>query len=251
MPQSVFPSLGELSIASKALVSAFLITIGFGYISALYWLYSADIKPHMAMGMNVVQGLEMKYHGYRGDTRLESMLYGAMANKVGPQQRAEVIEWIHNGATLAGFEKVKPIFTTVCAACHSAKSGLPIPPLTNYQQVKKEVVFDHGDSFADLARLSHIHLFGISLIFLLTGAIFSLGRMDGIAKLSILVLPYVAIWADVGSWWLTKFDPVFAYVVLTGGAVMGICLALQIFIPLWEMWVRRPPLAPSGVTGKS
>jgi hypothetical protein len=42
---------------------------------------------------------------------------------------------------------------------------------------------------------------------------------------------------DIGSWWATKyFDPVFAYIVLMGGALMGLSMACQILIPLWEMW---------------
>ena len=250
MPQAMLPSLGRLSLPTRALFSAFLITIGFGYVAALFWLYSTDIRPHVTMRMNVVQGLAMKYHGTRGMTRLESMLNGAMANNATPQQREEIFQWIHDGATVAGFAKVQPIFTTACAACHSAKSGLPIPPLTNYQEVRKEVVFDDGDSFADLARISHIHLFGISLIFVMTGLIFSLSRIGTMVKSWILVLPYVAIWADIGSWWLTKLDPVFAYVVLLGGALMGASLALQIAIPLWEMWMRSSSERAPGRQGE-
>lgn len=200
--------------------------------------------------MTVVQGLAMKYHGARSMTRLESMLNGAMANNATPQQRQEILQWVHDGASAEGFAKVQPVFMTACAACHSAKSGLPIPPLTNYQEVRKEVVFDDGDSFADLARVSHIHLFGISLIFVMTVLIFSLSRIGTIPKSWILVLPYVAIWADIGSWWLTKLDPPFAYVVLVGGALMGASLALQILIPLWEMWVRTSPERAAGRQGE-
>ncbi len=44
---------------------------------------------------------------------------------------------------------------------------------------------------------------------------------------------------DIGSWWFTKYlDPAFfAYVVVIGGAGMGLALAAQIFISLWEMWI--------------
>lgn len=240
MPQLLLPSLAHLSNATKALFTAFLITIGFGYMVALFWLYSADIKPYESQGLSVMQGLQLKYHGARNRTRLEEMLNGPMAMNATAQQREAIIDWIHDGATVAGFEKVKPIFTTACAQCHSG--NVPgIPPLMTYQQVRKMVVFDTGTSLAELARVSHIHLFGISLIFLATGVIFSLSQMNLVLKLCILVMPYVAIWADIGSWWLTKFDPVFAFIVLIGGALMGASLALQIFVPLWQMWMRPPP----------
>ncbi|OGA68278.1 MAG: hypothetical protein A3G81_02650 [Betaproteobacteria bacterium RIFCSPLOWO2_12_FULL_65_14] len=55
----------------------------------------------------------------------------------------------------------------------------------------------------------------------------------------ILAMPFFAIWADIGSWWITKYEPVFAWVVVIGGALMGLALAAQILISLWEMWFPR------------
>ena len=53
-----------------------------------------------------------------------------------------------------------------------------------------------------------------------------------------MVAPYVAIVMDIGSWWATKYyDPVFAYVVLAGGAFMGLAMACQILVSLWDMWI--------------
>ncbi len=244
MPTLNFPSLGELSAATRALFSAFLITIGFGYLSALFLLYSAEIQPYTAQGISMVQGLQMKYHGNRGTTRLEAELKGSMAPYATPAQRDEIIQWIHDGATAAGFEKIKPILASACAKCHGGNVG-SIAPLVTYQQVRKMVVFDDGQSFAQLASDSHIHLFGMSFIFLLTGAIFSLSRLNATAKLCILVMPYAAIWADVGSWWLTKLQPFFAYVVLIGGTLMGISMAVQIVLPLWQRWIRPAAAAAS------
>ena len=95
-----------------------------------------------------------------------------------------------------------------------------------------------------LARVSHIHLFGISIIFLLTGAIFSLSVTPVWFRVFVLIAPYLAIVMDIGSWWVTKyFDPVFAYIVILGGALMGLALACQIFVSLWDMWIA--PLAAS------
>jgi hypothetical protein len=91
-----------------------------------------------------------------------------------------------------------------------------------------------------LARVSHIHLFGIGMIFLLTGIIFSLSETPIWLRISLVVLPYLAILADIGSWWLTKFIPVFGIVVIVGGAFMGVALAGQILISLWEMWLPTP-----------
>lgn len=36
--------------------------------------------------------------------------------------------------------------------------------------------------------------------------------------------------------WFTKNEPIFAYTVIASGALMGLSLALQIGISLYEMW---------------
>lgn len=232
-----FASLAELPVSMRALLTCFLATIGLGYLAAVYYLFSVDVDPHLKMGMSMVSGIEMKYHGERGNTRLEAALRGVMAGRIGPEHRAMIIGWLRSGAPEQDWAQVKPMLDQSCVACHRVGSGLPIPPLTSYEDVRKVARVDTGPSLADLARVSHIHLFGISLIFMLTGAVFALSRLPTGWKTLFIVLPFVSIWADIGSWWITKYQPVFAYIVLSGGGLMGASLAVQILIPLWEMWL--------------
>jgi hypothetical protein len=236
-------TLATLSLPMRALFTCFLLTIGFGYVAALTYTYFADIQPHQQMGMSVVEGLGMKYHGQRGNTRLEAALHGPMADRGTAPDRQAMIDWAQKGATVEGYATVKPLFDKDCAMCHSPKSGLPVPPLTSYEEVRKVVQVDTGESFSQLARVSHIHLFGISIIFLLTGGIFALSALSAKWRVLIIAVPYFMIWADIGSWWIAKYYPVFAYVVLVGGGLMGLALAAQIFIPLWEMWFGKRPAA--------
>ena len=240
-------TLSALPSPAKWLVSCFLITIGLGYLAAIYYLFTIDVDPHQKMGMSLVNGIEMKYHGGRRNTRLEAALRGIMAGQISPEDRATVIAWLRSGATKAGFAAVGPILERDCTTCHSSKSGLPIPPLTSFEEVRKVAGVDTGPSLGDLARVSHIHLFGISLIFALTGAVFALSRLPSKWKTLVIVLPFISIWADIGSWWITKYQPVFAYIVLGGGALMGASLAAQIVLPLWEMWLNpRAQAVPAG-----
>ena len=76
------------------------------------------------------------------------------------------------------------------------------------------------------------------MMFVLTGAIFSLSVTPVWFRVVVLVVPYLAIIMDIGSWWATKYyDPVFAYIVLIGGAFMGLAMACQILVSLWDMWI--------------
>jgi hypothetical protein len=231
-------SLTSLPVTLRALFSCFLIIIGIGYLTALSYLFLVDVEPHEKLGQGVAEGISIKYHGSPTGTRLEAALRGSMADKLTPAERDQILQWVHAGAKAEDYPKIEPIVAKNCGTCHSAQSGLPIPPLATYEDVQKIATPDTGSSLLQLARVSHIHLFGISIIFLLTGAIFSLSATPAWFRVIVVVIPYLAIIMDIGSWWATKyFSPVFAYVVLIGGALMGLALACQILISLWDMWI--------------
>ncbi|MGO9771188.1 MAG: hypothetical protein ACLPSW_16895 [Roseiarcus sp.] len=232
-------SLRTLPVAFRALFSSFLILIGVGYLMALTYMYAVVIQPHEQMGEGLVAGIGDQYYGQpNGKTLIESALMGPMSDKASAADRDAILQWVHDGASVDGYAKVAPIFAADCAGCHMADAQ-SIPPLTSYAAVEVVAKSDTGTSFADLAEVSHIHLFGISIIFLLTGAIFAFSETAIWLRVTLVVVPYLTILADIGSWWLTKYvDPaVFAYVVVGGGACMGLALAAQILIGLWEMWI--------------
>lgn len=233
------PSLRSLPVTLRVLFSCFLILIGVGYVTAITYLFLVDVEPHHQMGMGLVSGISMKYHGSTTGTRLEAALLGPMAGKADVLDRNRVIDWIHNGTSAEGYDKVKPIFEEHCVVCHHANSGMPIPSLSTYDDVRNVALVDTGPDIVQLARVSHIHLFGIGIIFLLTGTIFALSAAPVWLRILLVAVPYAAIVADIGSWWLTKFDPVFALVVIVGGAFMGLALAGQILISLWDMWIGQ------------
>ena len=230
-------SLRDLPLTLRALFSSFLIVIGIGYLMALSYLFLVDIEPHHEEGQGPVEGISAKYHGST-DTRLEAALKGTMADKLTSEERDRVFQWIRDGATADDYSKIEPILTQKCATCHSAQSGMPILPLTSFEDVEKVTTPDTGVSMLQLARVSHIHLFGISMMFVLTGAIFSLSATPIWFRVTVVVIPYLAIIMDIGSWWATKYyDPVFAFIVLIGGAFMGLAMACQILVSLWDMWI--------------
>lgn len=237
---AMFPTLRELPLAVRLLFSCFLATIGIGYGAAMLLMYLQNVDPHRAMNMNLVQGVVMKYHGQRDNTRLESAIDGAMADKLDAPARDRLRAWIRGGAPAATFASdIQPILEGNCAVCHNPKSGLPVPSLASYEDVLEVAQPDLGESVGALARVSHIHLFGISLLFMLTGAIFALSEVRAWLRNLLLVTPFAAIWLDIGSWWFTKYAPLFGYVVVVGGALMGAALAGQIGIALWQMWWPR------------
>jgi hypothetical protein len=243
-------SLRRLPIAFRVLFSSFLILIGVGYLMALSLMYLVVVEPHQQMGEGLVAGISDKYHGQaKGASLLETALNGPMAGKISDADRAVVLNWVHDGAKVETYAQVEPIFAKSCIGCHSA-GATSIPPLASFADVQKVAQANAGTSIADLAQVSHIHLFGISIIFLLTGAIFALSETPTWLRVGLVVVPYVSILMDIGSWWFTKYlDTAFAYVVIVGGASMGLALAAQILIALWDMWIEPFAAALSTLRG--
>lgn len=232
-------TLRTASLPVKVLFTCFLLSIGIGYLMAVLYLFMIDIEPHSKKGTGMVGAVIVKYYGQRGTTRLEGALDGAMGDNLTPAQKKEVVAWIRRGATETDFPSVQQIFLNQCAVCHSKESGMPLPPLTNYQEVSAFTQIDMGQSIKSLVRVSHIHLFGISFIFMFTSGIFVLSEVNPRWRALLVAIPFVAIWLDIGSWWFTKLQPLFAYTVIIGGLLMGLSLAAQILISLYEMWLKR------------
>lgn len=246
------PHLSDLPLTFRALFTSFLLLLGIAYLMALSYMFLAIIEPHQKMGQGLVEGIEKTYHGDPTSSRIEAALRGSMATNIEARDRDKVLAWVHNGAPEATYPTLKPIFDANCVACHSAASGMPIPALDTYEGVREVARTDEGPSITQLARVSHVHLFGLSIFFMLTGSIFALSRIATPIRVGIVVLPYLAIIADIGSWWLTKFFPVFGVIVVVGGGMMGLALGTQIIVSLWEMWLpapwdrRRPQSAEAG-----
>jgi hypothetical protein len=237
-------SLRNVPMPTRVLFSCFLIMIGIGYLAAMLYLFLTDVAPHAAQGKGMIEGIVEKYHG--APTRLELALRGPMTDRIGPQDKERIFTWIREGATAEGYTSVKPIIQAACVQCHSAGSGVkrsngePVPAFDNYEALADLIQIDTGPSIAQLAKVSHVHLFGISLIFFITGFIVSLSETAPWFRVALIVTPYAAIVADIGSWWLAKWQEFFGVVVVIGGALMGLALGLQILISLWDMWLGGP-----------
>ena len=230
-------SLPNLPLAFRALFSCFLVLIGTGYLTALTLLFLADVQPHEKQGLSLVQAISVTYHGQPKVSRLEAALNGPMAGMVFGEERSRLLNWIHEGGPIKGYPQVEPVFRERCISCHSTASRLSIPPLTRYEEIQNLLQTDLGLTAAQLARVSHVHLFGISIIFLITGAIFALSDISVKVRVLVVTVPYLSIIMDIGSWWGTRYlDPLFAYIVIAGGVLMGLALAAQILTSLWQMW---------------
>lgn len=236
----------DRTISEKLLYTCFLLLVGLGYLMATAYLYVThemnDGKPGLS-----ISDVADSYYGNRSGTRLEAAIRGPMAGYIEEGDRNLMVAWLKDGAGEDHFEKeIKPILQKTCLNCHVASSGMNLPDFSTYEGIHKVAEVDTGMSMASLLKVSHIHLFGISLLLFMLGSIFIQTEINVWFKRFLVVSPMVAVFVDVASWFLTKWDSHYAIVVIAAGGILGMSMALQIVISLFQIWTLKPPASRNG-----
>ncbi len=234
----------ELPWSLRFLYTMVLCVLGLGYLFALIYLFHTYSGKDGDPKTLSYEDLVIAYSGSGKDSRLESALRGAMSVMLPREEMLKVVDWVQTGTDRNKYEKeVRPILDKRCMNCHDG-SNPHLPNLNGYENVKKVTEKDTGTEVFTLVRVSHIHLFGITFIFFLLGTIFSHAYVRPVwLKVAVMVLPFVALVIDVAAWYITKIYHPFAYVVMAGGAVYGMCFAFMWFVSMWQLWIGKPPAA--------
>jgi len=238
-----------LPIGMRVMYSSTLVVLGVGYLFAMIYIFESHAGRDGNPGLSV-NDLIIAYSGSKSDTRLEGALKGPMANMLPKNERDEIIAWVRRGASKEEFERgeaagagkpIAPIIEKRCMTCHNG-SNPHIPSFRDFEGIKAVVQLDTGMDVFTLVRVSHIHLFGITFIFFIVGSIFCHAYVKPFwIKCVLMLTPFVAILLDIGSWYLTKIYPPFAWVVMISGGLMGIAFACMWIISIYQMWFYKLP----------
>lgn len=106
---------------------------------------------------------------------------------------------------------------------------------------KSEEPIYKNDQFIWTLKWTHIHLFGMSLIFILTGAVVVFLDMRAGVRAWLIGLPFLGIWIDIASMWLKGYiSPDFFWLHIPGGGLFGAIFIFVFFRGIFEMWVKWP-----------
>lgn len=232
-----FSSLKNLDVPVKVLFTGYLTTVAVGYLFALIQILFTHGMADGKFGLSI-DDIVYSYYGNRSGSTLEVKLNGSMKDNASEQERFLIMQWVRDGADHDDYvdNGVEKIIQERCAMCHNKDAS--IPDFTDFAVLKELAREDTGATFSSLTRVSHIHLFGISFIFMFVGLIFSFSETSTLKYKSIAIgMPYVFLLVDILSWWLTKLNPMFAWLVILAGAGMAISFAFMWIVSVAEMWV--------------
>lgn len=244
MPVPRGNNLCSLGISLKMLFSGYLTVVAVGYVMALVQILFTHGMADGKFGLSI-DDIVYSYYGNRSGSVLESKLEGSMKDMAPEGKRFQIIQWVRDGADIGTYNaEIQPIIQKHCVSCHSKESGMSLPDFTRIDNVLLRAETDTGATFSSLTRVSHIHLFGIAFIFMFVGLIFSLAAGVPLwIKATAMVMPYIFLLLDITSWWLTKLDPNFAWLVMIGGVMMAFSFAFMWLVSMYEMWIM-PRLHP-------
>src|SRR5262245_44020925 len=168
-------------------------------------------------------------------------LTGDLAKRAKEKRITERFVETENGAR---YVKVKSIFEVRCVRCHDERVGGPGSeyPLKTYAQVAHygNPEGPTGKSLAKLALSTHVHLLGTTILFALSGFLFSFTGYPALLRTVLSPLPLVAFLADVACQWLARLDPpageFFARTIMLTGALVAIGLGAQVLLGLFALF---------------
>ena len=100
--------------------------------------------------------------------------------------------------------------------------------------------FLHSEQFVWLLKWTHIHLFGMNMIFIIMGVITLFMDLGNRTRFWLVVLPFVGVFIDIAAMWLKIYiSPVFFWLHIPGGGLFGVVFGFVTIRAMLEMWWVR------------
>lgn len=245
--------LRDLGLFARLGVAGLVLTaIGGAAVSGWYLSMHHD-------GRDGREGLTVKdvvahYHGIVSPSPLvEALESGHPEEGLPERQRELLLEWLRGDPALLsqrfddldlGADAPAEIIAVSCLDCHARTStgpdAYPEVPLEYWDDVQAVAVsLDIQPVPTEiLAASTHTHALGMAAI---GGVIAVLGLMTSWPRRLVGVVVAatgVGLLGDIGGWWLTKAEPLFAYLVMVCGflysggmSLLGVAILLDLCVP--------------------
>ncbi|CAB5139720.1 hypothetical protein D3OALGA1CA_3792 [Olavius algarvensis associated proteobacterium Delta 3] len=102
--------------------------------------------------------------------------------------------------------------------------------------------FYKGEQFVWLLKWTHIHLFGMNMIFIFLGVITFMLDIGSRFRTWLIVVPFIGVLIDILAMWLKGYvSPVFFWLHIPGGGAFGLVFVYVSLRALREMWFTSVP----------
>ena len=100
--------------------------------------------------------------------------------------------------------------------------------------------FYKSEQFVWILKWTHIHLFGMNMIFIFLGAITLFLDVSNRTRAWLIGLPFAGVLVDIAAMWLKGFvSPLFFWLHIPGGGLFGVIFGYVSIRALFEMWSAK------------
>lgn len=104
-------------------------------------------------------------------------------------------------------------------------------------QAEQPKPFYESDQFVWTLKWTHIHLFGMNIIFIFVGFITAFLDLSSRTKSWLIALPFIGILIDIAGVWLKGYvSPRFFWLHIPGGGLFGVVFIFVFARAAYEMW---------------
>lgn len=125
---------------------------------------------------------------------------------------------------------------------HSERKAKERGDLLGLQPMEGEPAkpFYKSEQFVWTLKWTHIHLFGMNMIFIFMGIVTLFLNLSSRTRVWLIVLPFVGVLSDIASMWLKGYiSPAFFWLHIPGGGLFATIFVIVSCRALHEMWILR------------
>jgi hypothetical protein len=161
----------------------------------------------------------------------------AMAGAIGQIIVHDIIPTFFSSSEMEhrGSKSMQEMEETAEGTADESRGDLFAEELTEKETEKASIL--HSEQFVWLLKWTHIHLFGMNMIFIFLGAITLFLDLPVRTRTWLVALPFVGVFIDIAAMWLKIYiSPVFFWLHIPGGGLFAIIFIYVGFRALAEMW---------------
>jgi hypothetical protein len=186
-----WPTLAQLPVPAKALVSVVILTMAVAMVGALGQIIVHDIIPTFFSGQPSVH-LDNSEKSDQRESKESDQAASGRGDLFSEESDQEVTP-----------EK-QPLYQT--------------------------------EQFVWALKWTHIHIFGMNIIFIFMGLITIFLNISIRARTWLVILPFIGVLVDIAAVWLKGYiSPAFFWLHIPGGGLFGIVFAIVSVRAFWEM----------------
>jgi hypothetical protein len=128
------------------------------------------------------------------------------------------------------------------SAKHSEQTSVKRGDLFGVEPKKEDQAkpFYQSEQFVWTLKWTHIHLFGMNMIFIFMGIVTLFLNLSSKARVWLIVLPFVGVLMDIATIWLKGYiSPSFFWLHIPGGGLFATVFGFVSCRALYEMWGSR------------